>query len=512
MSKPSHAEIESFRLLLAREAGLRFDEDKNALLAEVLTSRVRKTGCSTSCAYLNGELSRGELDELARALTVSETYFFRNQDQFRALETILEAHKASSSRHFRVLSAGCSSGEEAYSIAITVRRTIPDVDSWNISILGVDLNPDAVKKARAATYTSWSLRETPDFIRDRFLRRNGTHYTLHDSVREMARFEHANLVRESSHEWGRETFDVIFCRNVLMYFAPEAARRVVAMLARSLAPRGHLFLGHAENLRGLSHAFHLKHSHGTFYYSRRDTLHRGEEPPVPSLEQASRARVTPALIADDTSWYQAINQASQRIEAISREAQYRAGTAAGYASSAESSSPGHPSPTKRRDLSFAMDLMKQEKFHEALRALAGDPLLPSEPDELVLRAMLLVSTGALPQAQALCEQILALDELNAGAHYIMAICNEHLGDVEGAIDHSQTAVYLDSAFAMPHLQLGRLAHRRDELATARRELDLAAALLAREDVARIVLFGGGFSRQALVELCRAELRACGGET
>jgi chemotaxis protein methyltransferase CheR len=119
--------------------------------------------------------------------------------------------------------------------------------------------------------------------------------------------------------------------------------------------------------------------------------------------------------------------------------------------------------------------------------------------------------GRLAEAEAACRDLLAQDELNAGAHYLLALCREGLGDRAGAVEHDQVAVYLDPGFAMPHLHLGILARRVGEKATARRELARALALLAGEDSARLLLFGAGFSREALGALCRAEIVGCGGD-
>src|SRR5207249_1702962 len=122
-----------------------------------------------------------------------------------------------------------------------------------------------------------------------------------------------------------------------------------------------------------------------------------------------------------------------------------------------------------------------------------------------------VQTCALPisEAERVCRHLLELDELNAGAHYLLALCREQAGDARAAVDHNQAAAYLDPGFAMPHVHLGLVARRGGDLETARRELEQAWVLLSREDPARILLFGGGFSRQALAELCRAALTACG---
>jgi chemotaxis protein methyltransferase CheR len=106
--------------------------------------------------------------------------------------------------------------------------------------------------------------------------------------------------------------------------------------------------------------------------------------------------------------------------------------------------------------------------------------------------------------------LLTVDELNAGAHYLMALCQEHAGDRAAAEEHDRAAVYLDPFFAMPHLHLGLLAKRSNDTEAAQRELSHALTLLAREDASRILLFGGGFTREALTAFCRAELRAVGG--
>jgi chemotaxis protein methyltransferase CheR len=105
----------------------------------------------------------------------------------------------------------------------------------------------------------------------------------------------------------------------------------------------------------------------------------------------------------------------------------------------------------------------------------------------------------------------ALDELNAGAHYVMALCREHAADAAAAIEHDRTAIYLDAGFAMPHLHLGLMARRAGDDDVARHEFSQALVLLAREDASRLLLFGGGFSRDALVALCRAELRVVGAD-
>jgi chemotaxis protein methyltransferase CheR len=122
----------------------------------------------------------------------------------------------------------------------------------------------------------------------------------------------------------------------------------------------------------------------------------------------------------------------------------------------------------------------------------------------------LANQGRTTDARECCERVLALDELNAGAHYLLALCREHAGDLAGALEHDQISAYLDPTFAMPRLHLGRLARRRGDVTEARAQLGRALDLLSREETARILLFGGGFGREVLTRLCRSELHACGG--
>ena len=131
-------------------------------------------------------------------------------------------------------------------------------------------------------------------------------------------------------------------------------------------------------------------------------------------------------------------------------------------------------------------------------------------DALLLRAALLTHSGQLDEGERVSRHLLELDELNAGAHFLLALCAERRGDTSSAAEHDRTASYLDVTFSMPHLHLGVLTRRAGDRATARRELERAVELLPREDAGRILMFGGGFTRDALIRLCRSELTRLGG--
>jgi chemotaxis protein methyltransferase CheR len=464
----------------------------------VLQRRLDERDCSND-AYLRaleGRSAGGEIMALAQELTVGETYFFRNNEQFRALAEVvlpqrMRVHRAP--RVLRLLSAGCASGEEAYSMAIVVRETVVD-PSWEVVIRAVDLNPIVLERATRARYSSWSLRETPpDFLR-KWFRTDGRESILEDSVRAAVRFDNANLASDDPELWQPAAYDAIFCRNVLMYFAPEQMRAAIARIAQSLAPGGFLFLGHAETLRGVSDAFHLRHSHETFYYELKEGNESACRQPARSLSRSIPGGAS--IVPMSGAWFDTIREATERVAAL-------------VPTPIATHSPAGP-PTPPWDLAPALDLLRRERFTEALdHVRAGPPAIENDPDVLLLEATLLAHSSQLVAAEDACLRLLLIDELNAGAHYVLALCREHSGHRDRAREHDRVAAYLDPSFAMPRLHLGLLARRAGDRNTAGRELAQALLLLRREDASRLLLFGGGFSREALMALCESSLKECG---
>lgn len=494
----SSPQVERFRVLVAERMGLDVEDTRTPGLAETLSRRVGAQQTSTE-AYLDRlalGASGAELAALAQELTVGETFFFRHMAQFRALrDTVLPERllAVGGARGLRVLSAGCASGEEPYSIAMTLLDAGPEA-TRDLSIRAVDMNPAVLEKARRARYGSWALRDTPPAMRLRWFIQEGDALAPVDSVRETVRFERRNLAADDPELWQPGSLDVVFCRNVLMYFTPEQSRAAIARIERALAPGGYLFLGHAETLRGLSSAFHLRHTHDTFYYQRR----RADEDTHPLPATAAARDDGPALAAaveDSPSWVDAIGKAAQRVHALAER----------------SMRPGAATPLPGWGLDAALALLRDERFGDALKLVrALPPEASRHPDALLLEAVLLSHTGRFDEAEDTCHRLLAIDEFNAGAHYVLALCREGRGDPLGARDRDQVAAYLDPDFAMPRVHLGLLARRAGNREALRSEFGRAITLLEREDPSRLLLFGGGFGREALLALCRAELQACGG--
>jgi chemotaxis protein methyltransferase CheR len=488
-------DLDRFRAVIVGRLGLQFDDARLGFLGEVLQRRLDQLGRPRH-AYLDDleqAFSGREINALARELTVCETYFFRNVEQFRALAEVVlpERMRARKTQGMlRLLSAGCASGEEAYSIAIVVRENVTD-PTWDIQVRAIDVNPAALEKAAAARYSSWALRDTPVNQRRKWFLPDGREMLLDETLRQTVRIGPGNLATDDSELWPANGYDVVFCRNVLMYFAPEQMRLAIQRITRALAPGGFLFLGHAETLRGVSDEFHLRHTNGTFYYQRKDV----SDPASPSAAEFEK-RLEPLKVSVatfDETWVETIRSATERVAALVPL------TPTGST----------PRPKTAWDSAFALDLLRMERFTEALENLRFRPQESEpDPDMLLLEAALLVQTGQLATAGVTCRRLLVMDELNAGAHYLLALCCEHAGDPDGADENDRTATHLDPTFAMPRLHLGFLARRAGDSETARRELGHALILLKREEASRIMLFGGGFSRKALIALCESVYRGC----
>jgi len=459
------AGVARFRTVLAESLGWTFDDKDVPQLGRVLVRRAEATGLERG-DYLD-RLAAGdwepELGTLAEELTINETYFFRHGEQFRVLADVALPERVrarSTQRVLRLLSVGCSSGEEAYTLAIVARQVQPDPD-WIVSVLGLDASPAVLHRARTARYSVWSLRETPDAVRERWFHPHDGEYEVDARIRSAVRFRLHNVAGDDDDLWRQGQYDVVFCRNLLMYLTPQVRDVLVRRMTEALTGGGYLFLGHTDSLGSNPEGLELQQSRHSFYYRRR----RGGEAAVPHPAPAVRD-VPPAPVA--------VRPAPRR------------GADAG--------------DTYER----AMGLLRDERYAEALAIVEAGLGSRPAPRDLLLHAVLLAQAGRLDDAEIVCRRLLDLDGLYADAHHQLAVCLEGGSTMDVAIGHYRLAAHLDPDFAMPRLRLGLLARRRGEHELAGTELDRAQALLKHEREERIAMFGGGFGRLALTALCRAE--------
>jgi len=257
----SRNEFELFQQLVYREAGIHLPRTKEALLVSRLSKRLRALGLTRFRDYYDAvEAAETEKRLMLDCITTNETHFFREKQHYRFLEEELlpswlaDASGAGRSRHVRVWSAACSTGEEPYSIAMTLAKYLPPEDGWTFEIIATDLSTRVLERAAAGVWPIEKAKEIAPPDRKLFmLRGTGTNEGImkaSDAIRSKIKFMRANL--HAPEMPFHVQFDLIFCCNVLIYFDAQSKASTVERLRQHLAPEGYLMLGRAESLNGIT--------------------------------------------------------------------------------------------------------------------------------------------------------------------------------------------------------------------------------------------------------------------
>lgn len=243
--------------LVYRLAGINLKDGKEALVRSRLIKRLRALGLASFkeyLKYLESEAGGEEIDFMLDVITTNKTSFFREVEHFHYVRQRvipeLTGHR------IRLWSAGCSSGEEPYSLAILLREAMPDIDRRDVRILATDLSIRMLEKAQRGVYERAALQElTPVLVQKHFVRtglEERAVYQVHQALRGMVYYKRLNLMEQ----WPmRGPFDVIFCRNVMIYFDRATQERLINRFYELLRPGGHLFVGHSESLSAITHHF-----------------------------------------------------------------------------------------------------------------------------------------------------------------------------------------------------------------------------------------------------------------
>ena len=275
---------DEFRLLrdfVYQHCGLNFTEDSKYLLEKRLAKRLHLHKLKNFKDYYyflryNPNKDQ-ELSEVIDQLTTNETYFFREDFQLRTfvediLPEIRKRKELEGKKTLRIWSAGCSSGEEPYTIAMLLLNQ-PWLRSWRIEVIGTDISQRVLHMAREGVYGDASFRSTEPLQKERFFTEVEGKFRIKDEVRNLVSISHLNLF-DTSRIALLGKMDVIFCRNVIIYFDPAGKRNVIENFFQRLVPEGFLLLGHSESLINLSTSFQLRHFKHDMVYQKPLTLNR----------------------------------------------------------------------------------------------------------------------------------------------------------------------------------------------------------------------------------------------
>ncbi len=418
---------------------------------------------------LAAPLTRNQIEGLASHLTVGETYFFREKRSLDILEQqilpeLLRA-RAQTERYLRIWSAGCCSGEEPYSIAMLLDRLIPDSEKWNVTILATDINPRFLRKAAQGVYGEWSFRDTPAWIRERyFSKRKDGAFQIQPRIRRRVTFSYLNLAEDAYPSLVNNTnaMDVIFCRNVLMYFAQERARQVIDKLHRSLGDGGWLITSPAETSTVLFSAFTAVEFPGAFLY-RRITV----------------GGPRTIAVRHPVPWYEG---------------------AAGVAHSPAPAAPSAPAVFSVARSAFAPEVFQAAGGEQATKSADADSREHDERETPRRKARACADEGRLAEAIEWCEKAIAADKLNPAHYYLLAAIEQERGQSESAERSLGRALYLEPDFALAHFALGNLCLSGGRQREAQRHFGNALTLLRACPADALLPESDGLSAGRLVEI------------
>ena len=274
----SDAEFVQLRDFIFQLTGIFIPDNRKYLLENRLANRVKEHGLNSFQDYYYylkfDPQRRKELERLYAVITTNETSFYRNPPQLKVfqetiLPQVLKAKRKAGAKKLRIWSAGCSTGEEPYTLAIILTEVLgPELNSWDIRITGNDLSKDVLERARSGIYTKYTLRSTPDAILQRYFSPTdkGT-FAINPAVKKLTSFSPINLSDRFQLKTVQAS-DIVFCRNVIIYFDDAVKKLVINGIYDNLVPGGHLFVGHSESLHNITSAFRPHHYPGGIVYTK----------------------------------------------------------------------------------------------------------------------------------------------------------------------------------------------------------------------------------------------------
>lgn len=397
---------------------------------------------------------RSEWQELYSILTVNESYFFRDSNQLRLLsdrllpeilERKLTTAPLGSKPRLRIWSAGCSTGEELYSIAIALDQLNFSWHQWDTQLIGTDISTAAIQSAQAGLYGSWSFRQTPAELRQRYFQAQGQVYKICDRLQQQVTFQNGNLLQDPCPRLGAGScdLDLILCRNVFIYLDRQAIGQIVQKFHGALMPQGYLLTGHTELYGQDTSQFQVTSFPETVVY---------QKPPLPVLPLP----------------------AASLVEGLRR------GTAKPPPLPPPTVLPSSPDDRLAAALQKAAALLKQDDYASAIQA--AKQLYQAHPHCIAARkiaARAYANTGCYSQAKELCQQVIQNHPLHLDMHYLLAQIAEDENELETAKRHLRKIIYLDPDFVKAYLDLASIYDRAKQPKKAQTTREHALVLLAK---------------------------------
>ena len=469
-----------FKSYITSRSGLYFKDYNLRDIEDALDKRMQALGVSSALSYYDlltkSDKREDEFRELLNILTVKHTYFFRNEQQFKILkEKILPEMIAKKS--IKIWSAGCATGEEAYSIAMTVLDVLDNTEGWDIQILATDASTQALEAARKGAYSADAAKYVPaDHLEKYFTKEAAPDgrpvYAVRPAIKKLVTFAYHNLITDEF----PAGFDIIFCRNVVIYFELETIISVMRRFYSSLADHGYLFIGYSESLHFMSDRFRMEHLEEAIFYrkaaGKMTPPPEAVRPPAPEkkaaekvLDELSRAK----LAAEIKAKAKRLAEMPKKVEEI---------------------------------LVRAMKSYHMKEYDRAL-ALADEALGldKKELDIYYLSAEIYVNQGRFAEAKKKLAEAIGINPLFAPAHYLLGCIFIEEEMMEKAKESLKKALYIDKDFPLAHFYLAHAFRSEGRTDEALREYRNTLKTLSRAAFGDIIPYSGGFDAASLMGVC-----------
>ncbi len=388
------------------------------------------------------------LEHLVAGITIGETYFFRDKRQVELLKNIvlpqiIKTKRTSNNLSVRIWSAGCSSGEEIYTIAMLLNELLKDKDKWSISLLGTDININVLQKAKAGKYNKWSMRSIDDYYIKKYFKHDNNNYTISPSLNQTVNFQYLNLNDDNYPSMLNNTnsLDLIICRNVLIYFSRPVIQKIMKKLASCLYNDGFLLLGASDPV-DISHTdLTFNHNYGMLFTRNSATTSENK------------------IIEKHTGSYSTIKQVTKKISA-------------------------HILPTNN-------------KLKEA-STISQSIILNNKAKEAA-------NLGQLEAAIKYCKNSLLLDATNKETYFIYALTLLELNQFTEATSALRKVIFLDRNFVEGHFQLGLLLLKMNQYALGMKSLNNALKIIESHDASQLVPGSEGLTYGRFKQILEAEI-------
>ncbi|MBL1209222.1 CheR family methyltransferase [Geminocystis sp. GBBB08] len=467
---------EKFLNLVRQKIGISVRKNDLDNFNKNLLTRMNSNKIYSSSKYYdllteNSLKSHEEWEKLVVLLTNLESYFFRDKGQINILQNYILPNLIKENYHHKnltIVSAGCSTGEEVYSLAILIEEMIKNINEWNIKIYGLDLNLEALDKARKGIYGNWSLRTMPQEKKDTYFIKKNDQYEVLPQYKKLVKFQYFNLIHDS---WEKLTpplnnVDLIICRNVFIYFEPNSISKVINKFTQILKQEGYLMTGHAEvNAKEMNQFNSKSFSESLIYIYNPNNKNISENP-------SNNVTNNEHLLETISMNFQNIFPTNNNLQPLNSLNIYNPvinNISVNIQQNNTIQSPSLP-PLKIEEYSLFIEtkkLIKNQSYGQAINNTKK--LIEQYPKNLLpyqMMAEIYANTGDYPQAQKYCQEALKIDSFAVFPHYILSHIADDQGDLQETKRLLKKIIYLEPNFFPAYIELANIYKLENELSYA----------------------------------------------